>query len=139
MGEEQPFRLLPAVDDGNRHFWTGGAQGELRFLRCADCRTWVHPPVPRCPTCLGTALAPEASTGRGRVHSFTVNHQAWNPLIPVPYVVAMVELDDQEGLRLMTNIVGCDPDEVSIGGAVDVVFEDHGEVQLPLFRLRMLS
>lgn len=136
MTTENQFRLLPALDDHNRHFWTGGREGELRMLRCAACRAWVHPPAPRCPDCLATQLAPEATTGRGRVHSFTVNHQPWNPLIPVPYIVALVELDDQPGLRLMTNIVGCEPDEVLIDHPVDVGFEDYGEVHVPVFRLR---
>lgn len=76
----------------------------------------------------------EASTGRGRIHTFTVNHQQWNPLIDTPYVVAIVELDDQEGLRLMTNIVGSDPSTLEIEQPVEVVFEDHGEVHVPTFR-----
>ena len=47
---ELPFRILPEVTDRNRFFWTGGEQNELRFLRCDDCRYYIHPPTPICPT-----------------------------------------------------------------------------------------
>ena len=48
---EKPFRLLPRVTPANEHFWRGGREGELRFLRCGPCGTFVHPPSPRCPAC----------------------------------------------------------------------------------------
>lgn len=129
----QPFRVLPAVDDATRPFWTGGEHGELRILRCRTCGTWLHPPGPVCPTCLGTELAPEATSGRGVVHTYTVNHQAWYPGLDPPYVVAIVALPEQEALRLTTNIVGCTPDEVRIGLPVRVTFERYDDVWLPMF------
>lgn len=132
---DKPFRLLPAVTPENEHFWQGGADGELRFLRCGDCRTYVHPPAPLCPGCLSRELAPEPVSGRGVVHTYTVNHQPWIPGFDPPYVVAIVELAEQQGLRLTTNLVGCTSEEdVEIGMPVMVVFEDVGEgVFLPLF------
>ena len=131
----RPFRVLPAVTPENEHFWTGGAQGALRFLRCtnAACRAWVHPPAPVCPVCLGRSLVPEAVSGHATVHSFTVNWQAWYPGFDPPYVVAIVELPEQAGLRLTTNIVGCAPDAVTIGMAVHVRFEAYDSIWLPLF------
>jgi uncharacterized OB-fold protein len=129
----RPFRILPAVDDSNRHFWTGGAAGELRFLRCRACGHWIHPPAPICPACLGRDVAPAAVSGRGQVATFTVNHQPWIPGFEPPYVVAIVELEEQPGLRLTTNIVNCEPDAVKIGMAVRVLFEEREEVYLPLF------
>ncbi len=127
------FRLLPRVADENRHFWTGGASGELRFLRCRDDGTWIHPPAPVCPVCLGKNLAVEASSGRGVVHAYTINHHPWIPGYDPPYVVAIVELSDQEGLRLTTNLVDVDPGDVHVGLPVRVVFEHHDDVWLPLF------
>jgi len=129
-----PYRLLPRVDDTNRHFWTGGEDGELRLLACDDCGTWIHPPSPICPTCRSKSVAPAAVSGRAVVHTFTLNHQEWLPGVEVPYVVAIVELPEQEGLRLTTNIVGCTPDEVHIGQAVVVTFEQHEDVWIPLFQ-----
>lgn len=129
----KPFRVLPRVTDLNRHFWTGGADGELRFLRCRACRTWVHPPSPRCPACLGSELAVEAASGRATVVSVTLNHQPWVPAPDHPYAIALVELPEQAGLRLMTNVVGCAPEAVRIGMPVQVTFEQHDEVWIPLF------
>jgi len=129
----RPFRVLPAVDEGNAHFWTGGAHGELRFLRCRACRHWVHPPAPICPACLGRRLDVEAASGRAVVATFTINHQPWIPGFDPPYVVAIVELPEQPGLRLTTNVVGCPPEAVHIGMPVRVRFERHEDVWIPLF------
>ena len=126
--------MLPAVVPENEHFWTGGAQGELRFLRCKACGWWLHPPGPVCPACLGRELAVEAVSGRAVVHAFTINHHAWIPGFDPPYVIAIVELPEQEGLRLTTNIVGCAPDDVRTGMPVEVTFEEHDDVWIPLFR-----
>jgi uncharacterized OB-fold protein len=130
---DKPFRVLPRVTDLNRHFWTGGAEGELRFLRCRPCGTWVHPPAPVCPACLSGDLAPSAVSGRASVVTVTLNHQPWVPAPDHPYAIAIVELEEQPGLRLMTNVVNCPPEAVRIGMPVRVVFEAHGDVYLPLF------
>lgn len=130
---DKPFRVLPRVDDENRHFWTGGERGELQFLRCADCGWWIHPPSPVCPECLSRSIAPDTVSGRGVVHTFTVNHQPWIPGFDPPYVVAIVELVEQAGLRLTTNIVGVAPDAVTFGMEVQVTFEQYDDVWLPMF------
>ena len=128
-----PFRILPAVTPETEHFWTGGRHGELRFLRCQACGWWLHPPGPVCPACLSRDLGVEAVSGRGTVHAFTVNWQAWIPGFDPPYVVAIVSLPEQEGLRVTTNVVGCEPDAMATGLAVTVAFEQHGDVWIPLF------
>jgi uncharacterized OB-fold protein len=135
---DKPFRILPAVTPENEHFWCGGKHGELRFLRCEACSTFVHPPAPICPSCLGRELTPEAVSGRATIATYTINHHPWIPGFDPPYVVAIVEIEEQPSLRLMTNIVDCEPDEVAIDMRVEVVFEDAGEdnVFLPLFRPR---
>jgi uncharacterized protein len=129
-----PFRLLPRVDDTNEFFWTSGADSRLRFLRCQTCGYYIHPPSPICPIDLSRDLAPEAVSGRGTVHTYTVNQQPWIPGYDPPYVIAIVELEEQDGLRLMTNVVGCGPDEVRVGMPVEVTFEHNNDVWLPLFR-----
>ena len=127
------FRILPRVTPENEHFWTGGRDGELRFLRCQACGYWIHPPSPICPQCLSKELAPEPVSGRATVHTFTVNHQPWYPGLDPPYVIAIVELPEQAGLRLTTSVVGCAPDDVVVGMAVRVTFEEHDDVFLPMF------
>ena len=130
---DKPFRILPRVTPENEHFWTGGAEAELRFLRCQDCKHFIHPPQPLCPECLGKNLSAEAVSGRARVLSYTINHQPWIPGIPLPYAIAIVELPEQRGLRLMTNIVGCEPEQVRIDMPVRVRFESYDDVRIPLF------
>ena len=129
----RPVRLLPQVGPENEHFWQGGAEGELRFLRCGGCETYVHPPSPICPGCLGKDLAVEAVSGRATVLTFTLNHQPWVPAPDHPYAIAIVELEEQKGLRLMTNVVNCPAEGVRIGMPVRVVFEHHEDVWFPLF------
>ena len=62
-----------------------------------------------------------------------MDHYPFNPEVPVPYVIAIVELVEQEGLRFTTDIVNCPIDAVTIGMPVQVVFEQQGEVFVPLF------
>jgi len=120
-------------------FWRGGQAGELRFWRCDDCGYLLHPPTPRCPMCLSKSLSVTAVSGRAEVFTFTVNHQPWYPNLDPPYVVAIVVLDEQADLRLTTNIVGCDPDEVRIGMPVEVVFERYDDVWIPFFTPRRVT
>jgi hypothetical protein len=131
---DKVVRLLPQVTPENQHFWQGGAEGELRFLRCDDCQQWIHPPQPLCPACLSRNCSAAAVSGRARVHTFTVNHQPWIPGFDPPYVVAIVAIEEDESVRLTTNIVGCEIEAVSIGMPVKVCFEELEEgVFLPLF------
>jgi uncharacterized protein len=127
------FRVLPAIDGPSGFFWTSGRDGRLRFLACAACSSLIHPPAPICPQCRGRDSAPVAVSGRGTIHSFTVNHQPWDGAGDV-YVIGLVAIDEQPNVRLTTNIVGIGADDVQIGMPVEVVFEDHDPVFIPLFR-----
>ena len=135
-----PARMLPALDDHNRAFWTGGADGQLHIAFCAQCGVWVSPPAADCPDCDGVLEARPVS-GRGTVFTYTVNHQPFNPAVPLPYVIAIVELEEQADLRIASNIVDCEPDSVRIGLPVEVRFErqDVGDesVYMPVFAPRV--
>jgi len=124
----------PHLSDDNRAFWTGGSQGELRIVRCNTCGYYIHPPSPRCPQCLSENVEPSPVSGRGRVYTYTVNERAWFPGLEVPYVIAIVQLDEQPDLRLMTNVVGCEPDQVEIDMPVHVEFREQGDAYVPVFR-----
>ena len=126
-------RPQPRLDDENRAFWTGGAQGQLNIMRCCDCAAFIHPPRSVCRTCLSENVAPEAVTGTGVIDTFTVNYQKWHPALAVPLVVARVALDGVPGVYLTTNIVGCSVDAVEIGDRVRVRLEQQGEIYYPLF------
>jgi uncharacterized OB-fold protein len=125
---------VPRIDDENEAFWTGGIDGYLEITRCAECGYYVHPPAPRCGRCYSDRVAPASVSGRGRVYTFTVNEHAWTPGLEVPYVIAVVELEEQAGLRVLTNIVGTSPADVSIDMPVHVEFVERGAAFVPVFR-----
>ena len=137
MTDDVPFRILPRVTDRNRHYWTSGADGVLRVLRCQDDGTYVHPPAPRCPKCYGKHLEPEAVSGRATVLTYSINYQPWMPGPELPFVLAIVELVEQRGLRVTTNVVNCPVDDVRVDMPVQVTFEAHEDgdetVYIPLF------
>ena len=126
-------RILPRLDAENRFFWTSGADGVLRLLRCQACATFIHPPRAVCRKCLSENVAPEPVAGTGTVDTFTINYQEWRPGLETPYVIARVAIDGAPGVYLTTNIVGCPVDAVDIGDRVRVRFEQQGEIYLPLF------
>jgi uncharacterized OB-fold protein len=125
-------RMLPVLDALNRPFWTGGANGELLIQRCEGCRRWVHPPAAECPSCAG-GLVYEPVSGTGTIFTFTLNEQQFHPDVPPPYIIAIIVLDEQDDLRLPTNIVNADADTLQVGAPVRVLFEQHGEVFVPVF------
>lgn len=129
-------RPAPAVDGESEAFWAGSLEGRLVLQRCQSCGAVQHFPRRMCTTCHGERLEPLEASGLGTVYSRTVIRQ--NHVQPfrsmLPYVVALVDLD--EGPRLMSNVVDCDPDEVMIGARVRVRFESvSDDAAVPLFEL----
>ena len=117
--------VLPEV----KPFWDATAEGKLVLPQCEDCQQVIWYPRPFCPSCASTHVKWVEASGRGTVYSFTINRRGQADLPAYrgagEYVLAYVELD--EGPRMMTNIVECDPGSVSIGQKVEVVFHDTGE------------
>jgi uncharacterized OB-fold protein len=127
-----PARILPKLHQHNRAFWTGGADGQLMIAWCTQCALWVSPPGADCPDC-GGALVARPVSGHGTVFTYTVNYQPFNPAVPVPYVIAIVQLAEQNDLRIATNIVDCESDSVYVGLPVEVRFE---RIFVPVFAPR---
>jgi len=128
---------VPVPTDVTRFFWEGVARHELLILRCQSCGHYVHHPRIVCSRCQSTDLAPEQVSGRGTLYSHTVVMQAFHPYFvdKLPYVLAVVELEEEPGLRLTTNIVDCPEDELRIGMPVEVAFTEVAPgLTLPLFR-----
>ena len=124
---------LPVLNAENRPFWTGGAEGVLRIMRCAACMRFHHPPTALCPYCHADAIVPGAVSGRAVIASFTINHQRWLPDMRVPFAIGLVELVEQRDIRLTTRLVNQPLDAIRIGQPVHVLFERHEDVWLPLF------
>lgn len=130
-----PGRPLPAVTPENEFFWTAGADGVLRLQKCLDCAALIHPPQPVCRYCRSTNMGVRDVSGRATLAGFTVNHRFSLPGLPAPYVVAQVAINEDPRVRLTTNIIDCDPDQLKLGQQVEVAFENIEDVWLPLFRL----
>jgi uncharacterized OB-fold protein len=126
---------LPRIDEESRGYCEALARHELYVQRCGSCARLRFPPRAVCPVCLSSDVVWVRASGRGTVYSFTVTHQNQAPGFreELPYVLAVVELE--EGIRMMTNVVGCAPDAVRVGMPVVVDFVDvTDEVTLPKFR-----
>jgi uncharacterized OB-fold protein len=126
-------RVAPEVDELTRFFWQGGSDGVLRFHACGDCGQYHHPPAPVCPYCLGRSVEPKPVGGRATVYASTVNVQPWVEG-QEPFVIAVVTIEEDERIRLTTNILRCEPSQVYIGMQVEVEFVEWEEFFLPCFR-----
>lgn len=124
---------LPTPSELSRPFWDGCNRGELLFQRCGACGRATHTPAYICAHCTSPALTWERSAGTGSVYSWTT---VWRPQMPafeVPYVAIIVDLD--EGWQFLSNLIGCEVDDVEVGMRVEVEFHPvEGGFQLPYFR-----
>lgn len=132
---EIPNRAAPYVTELEEFFWKGGADGILRMLACNACGQIIHPPSPVCPNCLSRDVTPRELSGRGTVYTYTVNYQQWVKGQD-PYVVAIVELEEDSEVKLTTNVLRVQPEDVYIGMPVEVEFVPFEDLFLPCFRPR---
>jgi uncharacterized OB-fold protein len=105
-------------------FWQAAKRHELVMQRCKNCANWIHFPREQCPVCFSQELEWAPVSGKGRVYAFTNVYQAQHPAFQeeTPYCFAIVQLD--EGPRMVTNIVGCAPEDVSCDMPVAVTYDD---------------
>jgi uncharacterized protein len=126
---------LPVPGADTKPFWDGCREHTIRIQRCKACGHLRRPPASVCPRCLARETEWVEMSGRGTVYSYVVYHVAYDPSFKedLPYVVALVTLE--EGPRILTNIVECDPAAVHCDMAVEAIWKDVTDtVSLPLFR-----
>ncbi len=131
----QYSKPLPAMRDLTREFYDWCRQRELRFQRCAACAAWRHVPREACAVCGSQEWEWARSSGRGRLFTWTVVARAMHPAFQddVPYAAAVIEME--EGVRLVSRVVDCPPEEMEMDMPVEVVFQEvTPEVTLPMFR-----
>ena len=135
-GAKRPPKPFISPAEHMRFFWDAAKEHRLAIQRCETCGHYIHWPLLLCPRCHGDRLSPVEVRGRGTVYSYTVVHHIFNPAFAddAPYVLALIELDEQPGLRLLTNIVDCNHDALRTGMRVQVTFEDYEGYTLPQFR-----
>ena len=126
-------RPRPALTQDNRFFFEGAKEHKLLIQRCTNCGVLRHPPRPACANCRSFEWDTVTASGRGTVYSFVVNHYPQVPAFDYPLVVALVELE--EGTRLVANMSGVAPADVTIGMEVVATFEDFDDdLTLPVFQ-----
>jgi uncharacterized protein len=125
---------LPYIHDETRSYWEGAKRHELLIRKCRACGKYHFYPRDFCPSCFSFDVEWVKASGRGVIYSFTICHrpaQAFEE--DIPYNLVLVEL--KEGVRMMSNVVGCANDDLRIGMSVEVVFDDiTDEVTLPKFK-----
>lgn len=130
MENENPYPL-PQPTPYTAPFWDACQRKSLEVSACNTCDHFFLPGGPVCPKCWSQDLGTRPVSGMGEVFSFVIYRRTYHPAIPAPYVVAIIELI--EGVRLVSNVIGCDPEEVKIGMPVQVFFEQESDFFLPRF------
>jgi uncharacterized protein len=131
-------RPLPQPDDVSRFFWDAATEHRLMLQRCGACGKLQYPPEVCCIHCQSEDFEIVEAAGRGVLYSYTVVGRPLHAgfVDALPYVVALLELDDQPGLRMIANLVDVpEGTKLECGMPVEVTFEDRGGVTLPQFRL----
>jgi uncharacterized OB-fold protein/acyl dehydratase len=132
--EERPLRPRPAITHDNAFWFEGAKQHKLLIQRCASCGGLRHPPSAMCPECRSFEWDTVEASGRGTIYSFVVNHYPQVAAFDYPLVVALIQLE--EGTRLVSDLIGTDPDQVRVGLPVEVEFvEFDPALTLPQFRI----
>ena len=125
--------LRPVVSSDTAFFWEGTARHELRIQRCGGCGTLRHPPGSMCPVCGFARPTYDVAAGTGEVYSYVVHHHPPVPGRPLPIVIVLVQLT--EGVRMVGELIGTDPEQVRIGLPVRVTFvRVDDELTLPAWQ-----
>ncbi|KSZ56005.1 hypothetical protein Z045_25670 [Rhodococcus pyridinivorans KG-16] len=125
---------VPVPDRDSAFYWTGLQERRMLVLGCNRCSYLIYPPVAGCPRCSATELGQRELAGTGTVYSYTVVNREFAPGIKPPFVVAIVQMDEQADLRMMSNLVDVKIGDVHIGQRVRVVFQQiTSDVTLAFF------
>lgn len=126
---------LPQITPWSKPFWEGCKREQLLIQKCQDCQKVIFYPKMFCPDCLSSNLEWVKASGKGKVYSYMVvySYQPTEFEEDVPYVVAIIDLE--EGVRMMSNIIGCNPEDVRCDMNIEVIF-DHitDKFSLPKFK-----
>jgi uncharacterized OB-fold protein len=125
----------PLADATTGPWWRAASEHRLVVQRCAACGHTRHPPAPVCPECRSADADWKQVSGRGEVYTYTTVHRPVAAGQALPWVIAVIALEDAGGVRILSNLVGVEPAEVEIGMPVELVWEDmSAELAVPRFR-----
>ncbi len=135
-------KLPSMVELNDRTFWEGVQNEKFLLQRCSDCGRLQFPPGPVCRNCFGSHLFWEQACGRGTIYSFTAIHVPASPFFKQqietsgrPIIQAFIDLEEQ--VRIVSEIVDCDPGELRLGARVSLMFQkiEGTDFKLPKFRV----
>lgn len=134
MPKFEYVKPLPEITPDGEPFWKGTKRHELLMPRCDDCGRMFFYPRSRCVYCFSTNIRWEKVSGKGSIFSYTIVHRTPFEGFDVPYVLAVIKLD--EGPMLLSNLIDCELEKIAIGDSVEVVFEDvTEEITLAKFKI----
>jgi uncharacterized protein len=126
-------RPAPVLTEDNHYYWDAALERRLVAQRCAACRRLRHPPRPMCPWCHSTDFELADLSGDGTLYSYAILHHPQHPAFEYPVIAALVDLE--EGVRVLSNLVDVDPDEISVGMPVRVDFRPTRQAgSVPVFK-----
>ena len=138
VSPEKPQRPPPIVTDDRVVFWDAVAEQRLVAQRCGECGRLRHPPRPMCPHCHSLSIEVVELSGRGTLYSYSVLHHPQHPAFDYPVLAALVDLE--EGVRMVSNLAGIEPNDIRIGMPLEVEFQEQdGGTYLPRFRPRVAA
>jgi uncharacterized protein len=131
----RPRADLPTIEEESQPFWDAAREGRFLIARCEDCGRAHHYPRPFCPYCWSERVTWEQASGRATLYTFSTVFV--NDLPPfnerLPYVAAVVDLE--EGPRVITNVVDCEPSDLHIGQDLEVCYREvTDDLTVPVFR-----
>ena len=128
-------RLIPPTSELTQPFWDAARDHQLVIQQCDDCAHYLFPPAAHCPQCGSANLTWTPVSGRGSVYTYTIAYRPPHPVLKdhCPLAIAVIELE--EGPRMMSNVIGVDPETLTIDTPVQVTYEtiDDSDVVLPVF------
>jgi uncharacterized OB-fold protein len=135
VSADKAQRPPPIVTDDTAVFWDAVAEQRLVAQRCGECGRLRHPPRPMCPHCHSLSIEVVELSGHGTLYSYSVLHHPQHPAFDYPVLAALVDLE--EGVRMVSNLAGIEPNDIRIGMPLEVEFqEQEGGTYLPRFRSR---
>jgi uncharacterized protein len=126
------------IDHINKHFYRGLLEKELRLSRCSDCGWWHHRPKPACPNCWSHNVVATPVSGVGTIHLLIFLHQgppAEGVDYSTPHPVATVQLEEQDGLRFTSTVVGSTNEDIAIGKPVELDWTERNGRPYPVWRI----
>ena len=129
------LKPLPVIQSFSQPFWDAAKDGKLLVQKCNSCGSSIFFPRDRCPECWSEDLGWIEASGKGEIYAFSVTYEGVEKAFKEDLPIVLAWIDLPEGIRMQTNIIDCNPDDVSIGMAVEVTFKKAtNDINLPYFK-----